>query len=53
MNLIVNAEKSKVMVFERREVQVVDFNTPYKVSVSAVRRCEVVLGGKNGGSERV
>ena len=40
----VNVGKSKVMVFERREVEVVDFNTPYGVSVPAVGRCEVVLG---------
>ena len=39
--------KSKVMVFERREVEVVDFNTFYRTSVPAVRRRE------NGGSERV
>ena len=33
-----NAELSKLMVFERRKVEVVDFNTPYRVSVPAVRR---------------
>ena len=44
--LKVNPRKSKMMVFERREVEVVDFNTPYRVSVLAVGRCEVVLGGK-------
>ena len=38
-----------MMVFKRREVEVVDFITPYRVSVSAVR-CEVVLG-ERGGSE--
>ena len=45
-NLKVNAGKSKVMVFERRKVDVVDFNLPYRVSVPAVRRCEIVLKGK-------
>ena len=40
--LQVNAEKSK----ERREAKVFDFNTPYRVSVSVVGRCEVVLGGE-------
>ena len=44
--LKVNAGKSKVMVFERREIEAVDFNTPYRVSVPAVRRCEVILGGE-------
>ena len=34
--LKVNAEKSKVMVFERREVEEVDFNTHSRVSVPAV-----------------
>ena len=38
-----NAEKSKVMAFEIKEVEVVDFNTLYKVSVPAVERCEIVL----------
>ena len=32
-----------MMVIERREVEVVDFNTPYSVSVPAVGRCEIVL----------
>ena len=39
--------KVKVMDFERREVEVGDFNTwytPYEVSVPAVGRCEVVIG---------
>ena len=34
------------MVFERREVVVVDFITTYWMSVSAVRRCEVVVLGE-------
>ena len=36
--LQVNAGKC---VFERRKVKVVDFNTPYRVSVPGVGRCEV------------
>ena len=40
------AQKSKVMFFKRREVEVIDFNTPYKVSVPAVGKCEVLLGEK-------
>ncbi len=35
--LKVNAGKSKVMVFERREVEVVDFNTAYRVRQPAVK----------------
>ena len=38
--------KSMVIVFERREVKGVDFNTPYRVSVPPIGRCEVVLGEK-------
>ncbi len=41
-----NAEKSKVMVFERREVEVVDFRNPYRVSVPVDERCEIVIGGE-------
>ena len=41
-----NAGKSKVMVFEGRETEVVDFSTPYRECVPAVERCEVVLGGE-------
>ena len=48
--LKVNAGKSKVMVFERTQAKVVDFSTPYRVSVPVVGRCEVVL---EGGNERV
>ena len=35
--------KNKVMVFERK-VKKVNFNTPYRMSVPAVGRCELVLG---------
>ena len=41
-----NAGKSKVMVFERKEVEVVNLNTPYRVNLPAVGRCEIVLGEK-------
>ncbi len=41
--LKVNAGKSKVMVSERREVEVVDFNTAYRVRLPAVSRCRVML----------
>ncbi len=52
--LRVNAGKSKVMVFERREVELVDFGNPYKVSVPVDEWCEVVIGGgKDGGSKGV
>ncbi len=44
--LRVNAGKSKVMVFERREVEVVDFGSPYRVSVPVDERCEIVMGGE-------
>ncbi len=37
-------KKSKVMVFERREVEVVEFNTAYRVRLPAVARCIVMLG---------
>ena len=48
----VNGGKSKVMIFKRREVEVVDFNTPYRVSV--LERCEVSSRKReNGGSKRV
>ncbi len=42
--LRVNARKSKVMMFERREVEVLDFGNPYRVSVPVDERCEIVLG---------
>ncbi len=44
--LRVNAGKSKVMVFERKEVEVVNFGNPYRVSVPVDERCEVVMGGE-------
>ncbi len=44
--LRVNAGKSKVMVFERKEVDMVNFGNLYRVSVPVDERCEVVLGGE-------
>ena len=32
-----------MIVIEKREVEVVDFNALYRVSVPAVRKCEVIL----------
>ncbi len=40
------AGKSKVMVFERREVEVVNFGNPYRVSVPVDERSEIVMGGE-------
>ncbi len=37
--LKVNAGKSKVMVFERRDEEMIDFNTPYRVRLPPVSRC--------------
>ena len=50
--LKVNAGKSKAMVFERRAVEMVEFNTAYRISVPAVGH-QVVLGRENGGNKRV
>ncbi len=36
--------KSKVMVFERKEVEVVNFSNPYRVSVPVAGRCKVDFG---------
>ncbi len=44
--LKVNAGKSMVMVFERREVEVVDFNTANRVRLPAVASCRVMLGSE-------
>ena len=38
--------RSKVMVIEGKTAELMDFSTPYRVSVSAVGRCEVLLGEK-------
>ncbi len=43
-NLKVNVGKSKLMVFEMKEVEVVDFSNPYRVGVPVAGKCEVDLG---------
>ncbi len=40
-----NAGERKVMVFDRKEVEVVDFRDPYRVSVLVAERCEIFLRG--------
>ncbi len=51
--LRVHAGKSKAMVFERREVEVVDFGNPYRVSVPVDDRGDnpVRGGGASGGGK--
>ncbi len=44
--LKVNAEKSKVMVFERREEEVINFHTAYRVRLPAIVRCRIKLGSE-------
>ena len=44
--LKVNVRKSKVLEFERKEIEVVDLRNPYRVNVPATERCEVFLGGE-------
>ncbi len=44
--LKVNAGKSKVLVFERREKEVLDFNTAYRIRLPVVTRCRVMLGSE-------
>ncbi len=44
--LKVNAGKSKMIVFERREEEVVNFNTAYRVRLPTVARCRVMLGSE-------
>ncbi len=41
-----NAGKSKVMVFERREEEVINFNTACRVRLPAVARCRIMLGSE-------
>ncbi len=43
--LRVNAGKSKAMLLERKEVEVVNFGNPYRVSVPEDERCEIMMGG--------
>ncbi len=44
--LKVNVGKSKVMVFERREEEVINFNTAYRVRLPAVVSCRIMLGSE-------
>ncbi len=44
--LKVNAGKIKVVVFERREEEVIDFNTDFRVRFSSVGRCRIMLGSE-------
>lgn len=37
----------------RKEVEVCDFSMPCRVNWPVTGRCEVALGGENGGSEKV
>ncbi len=41
-----NAGKSKVMVLERKEGEVIDFNVAYRVRMPAVARCRIMLGSE-------
>ncbi len=44
--LKLNTGKSKVMVFERREEEVIDLNTAYRVRLPAVAKCKIMLGSE-------
>ncbi len=44
--LKVNTGKSKVMVIEKREEEVIDFNTAYRVRLPAVAECRIMLGSE-------
>ncbi len=44
--LRVDEGKTKVMVFEKKEVEMVNFGNLYRVSVPVDGRCETVLGGE-------
>lgn len=41
-----NVGKSNVMVLERKEEEVCNFRTPYRVNVPLGGRCAMVLGGE-------
>ena len=45
-NLKVNCDKSKVMVFERRKMEVIEFDTQYRIRVENEEGCKVAMGGK-------
>ncbi len=44
--LKMNTGKKTVMVFERREEEVIDFNTAYRVRMPAVAGCRIMLGSE-------
>ena len=44
--LKVNANKSKVMVFERASEEVVNFMIPYTVRIKSVKETMIMLGGE-------
>ncbi len=44
--LKVNAGKSKVMVFDRREEEVINFNTAYRVRLPGLASCRIMLGSE-------
>ncbi len=41
--LKVNAGRRKVMVYERREEEVINFNTAYRVRLPAIASCRMML----------
>ncbi len=42
----VNAGKSKVILFERKEVEMVNFGSSFRVSVPVDERCEIMSRGE-------
>jgi len=44
--LKVNVKKSKVMIFEREEHDVIDFGNPYRVRTECKKQCKIKLGGQ-------
>ncbi len=44
--LKVNAGKSKVKAFERKEEEVIGFNIAFRVRLPAVTRCRIMLGSE-------
>ena len=41
-----NSHKSKVMVFERSEIKVIDYDCPHPVRVECLIKCATRLNGK-------
>ena len=41
-----NVRKSKVMIFEREERDVVDFGNPYRVREECKKQCKIKLSGQ-------